>query len=480
MPKIYFQIDLYQSLLYSVAFNLDQFLLVLPVIYLARIKERIMKEMIPRSNSDNYCIKLQPKDKPLDIHDSQVKGLVLRVAPNGSKSWILRYHYKEGKEWKQRKTSLGSFRLSRSDATGLTVTAARTEAERIKNEVKHSGADPVADRRKRAIERATEKANLIDVRALFEKWAKIDLIKRKDKGAEALRMMEKDVLPFIGSFNVKEVSKRDILEIIDRLTERGVNRMAKVVFSLIRQMFRFAVMRDYLEVDPTALISKKSVGGANVERDRVLNEEEIIELSLKLPEANMTETSIIAIWITLATCCRIGELLKARWAHVDLGRGVWRIPPENSKNNREHIVFLSSFAIEQFKKIFEYTGASDWCFYSIRTKNCICSKTITKQVADRQRKENPYSNRSKSTQSLILSRGIWKPHDLRRTGATLMNSMGVLPEVAERCLNHTEENKVKRIYQRYGYEKEMKDAWKILGDKLNQLINKVNEKNIKN
>lgn len=438
-----------------------------------------MKEMIPRSNSDYYCQKLKPKDKPFDIHDSDVKGLVFRVAPNGSKSWILRYHYKEGNEWRQRKTSLGSFRLNRSDSTGLSVKAARTEAERIKHEVKHNGADPVADRRKRAIERAREKANLVDVRALFEKWAKIDLIKRKDMGAEARRMMEKDVLPFIGNFNVKAVSKSDILAIVDRLTERGVNRMAKVVFDLVRQMFRFAVMRDYVEIDPTALISKKSIGGANVERDRVLNEEEITELALKMPEANMAETSIIAIWIALATCCRIGELLKARWSHVALDRGLWRIPAENSKNKREHTVFLSSFAIGQFKKLCEINGGNEWCFYSIRTENCICSKTISKQVADRQREGNPHSGRSKNTKSLILSRGVWKPHDLRRTGATLMNSLGVIPEVAERCLNHTEENKIKRIYQRYGYEKEMKDAWEVLGGKLNQLINNVNEKIVK-
>lgn len=432
--------------------------------------------MIPRSNSDNYCLRLKPQDKPLDIHDSQVKGLVFRVAPNGSKSWILRYHYKEGNEWRQRKTSLGPFRLSRSDSTGLTVTAARTEAERIKNEVKHKGADPVADRRKRAIERAKEKANSADVRTLFEHWAKTDLINRNDKGAEARRMMEKDVLPFIGDFNVKEISKRDILAIVDRLIQRGVNRMTKVVFSLIRQMFRFAVVRDYLEVDPTGLVSKKNIGGANVERDRVLNEDEIIELALKLPQANMAETSIIAIWIALATCCRIGELLKSRWSHVDLERGVWRIPSENSKNDREHIVFLSSFARDQFKKLYEISGGNEWCFYSIRTESCICSKTITKQVADRQRCGKSYSNRSMQTDALLLSRGIWKPHDLRRTGATLMNALGVLPEVAERCLNHTEENKVKRIYQRYGYEAEMKQAWELLGQRLDDLINDENDK----
>jgi hypothetical protein len=60
-----------------------------------------------------------------------------------------------------------------------------------------------------------------------------------------------------------------------------------------------------------------------------------------------------------------------------------------------------------------------------------------------------------------------------------MNSLGVLPEVAERCLNHTEENKVKRIYQRYGYEKEMKDAWELLGKKLSELLKNANEKILK-
>ena len=41
--------------------------------------------------------------------------------------------------------------------------------------------------------------------------------------------------------------------------------------------------------------------------------------------------------------------------------------------------------------------------------------------------------------------------------------------MAERCLNHTEENKVKRIYQRHSYEKEMRTAWALLGDRLTVL-----------
>lgn len=52
-----------------------------------------------------------------------------------------------------------------------------------------------------------------------------------------------------------------------------------------------------------------------------------------------------------------------------------------------------------------------------------------------------------------------------------MTMLGVIPEVAEKCLNHVEENRVKLTYQRYAYVKEMKEAWQVLGDRLTTLLN---------
>ncbi|MNZ99082.1 Phage integrase family protein [compost metagenome] len=96
---------------------------------------------------------------------------------------------------------------------------------------------------------------------------------------------------------------------------------------------------------------------------------------------------------------------------------------------------------------------------------------MTKQLGDRQRQpeQGTMSRRSAKAQALLLPGGKWTPHDLRRTGATIMTALGVLPEVAERCLNHTEENKVKRTYQRHSYAAEMAAAWHLLGDRLNML-----------
>lgn len=310
------------------------------------------------------------------------------------------------------------------------------------------------------------------VKELFEHWAKVDLINRKDGGAEVRRMFEKDVLPFLGKMPVDEVKKGHITEVTDTMLARGVNRAAKIAFSLMRQMFRFAVDRDLIEYDPTASIRKAKIGGKDVERDRVLSEEEIRTLAKLTPEAGLLPSTEAAIWIALSTCCRIGELLSARWENIDLIKGNWHIPAEDSKNGKAHNVTLSPFAIQQFKRVKALSADSEWCYPNTKNRGPVCSKTVTKQLGDRQRsvEQGVMRNRSTKAQALLLKGGKWTPHDLRRTGATLMTALGVLPDVAERCLNHTDENKVKRTYQRHSYTKEMAEAWHKLGKHLEPLI----------
>ncbi|MCY1244520.1 hypothetical protein D9M72_576000 [compost metagenome] len=42
----------------------------------------------------------------------------------------------------------------------------------------------------------------------------------------------------------------------------------------------------------------------------------------------------LALWISLGTLCRIGELLQAEWKNVDLDRQTWFLPSENVKGTR--------------------------------------------------------------------------------------------------------------------------------------------------
>ena len=167
----------------------------------------------------------------------------------------------------------------------------------------------------------------------------------------------------------------------------------------------------------------------------------------------------------LSTCCRVGELSRAKWEEIDLERGEWFIPASNSKNSKKHIVFLSSFAKDHFEKLYAITGIGVWCLPSRDSKSHISPKSISKQIKDRIRKK-PLTNRTIATEKLLLSGGGWTPHDLRRTGATMMGELGVIGEVIERCLNHVEQNKLRRVYQRHELKAEQQEAWKLLGNRL--------------
>jgi integrase len=182
----------------------------------------------------------------------------------------------------------------------------------------------------------------------------------------------------------------------------------------------------------------------------------------------------------------VRELVLAEWTELDWDQGVWTIPREHTKNKREHTVCLSPFALSKFKVLRELRrddprdhsdtdtphdipAGDNYLFPNPANTGHLGVKSITKQILDRQRSV-PLKGRSKAINTLILSGGTWTPHDLRRTGATVMTSLGIAPETVERCLNHEEQNHVKRIYQRHGYVEEQKAAWIALGERLEVLL----------
>lgn len=398
-------------------------------------------------------------------------GLYLRITPAGSRIWVYRYKNPGGiTHW----LDLGIY-------PAKALAEARADAATLKLK-RREGIDPVEERQQeeKARQRAKAEADAallaiqsrLTVSDLFERWMTLEICNRSDGGAEMRRMFNKDVFPQIGKLAIEDVRKGHVAEIIDNIRLRGSGgRMAALALSGMRQMFRFAVERDLIDGDPTATIRKSRIHKPT-ERDRVLSADEIRLLVKKLPDAGMCESSQLALMAMLATCCRIGELTKAHLDHVNLASETWLIPAEHSKNKREHIVFLSPFAIEIFKKLQERSAllGSEWLMPASNKPGAVCSKSLSKQVGDRQRPgKMPMRGRSPLVDALVLPGGKWTPHDLRRTGATLMGELGVRPDVIERCLNHKEENRLIRIYQRHSYSDEMCAAWNLLGNHLESL-----------
>ncbi|MEK7346434.1 MAG: tyrosine-type recombinase/integrase [Pseudomonadota bacterium] len=411
---------------------------------------------------------------------------MVRATPDTKNPVSVDFQWRYKLNGKTRQVRLGSW-------PKMSLKALRDERDRLAVEVK-SGTDPVqrkateklkievdqVEARNKQLDRleviAQQQARLT-VRQLFKLWHDLALKQRGDGGAEAKRAFERDVFPLIGDLAVADVKKVHVQNIVDTMMARDVVRMTKRVLSDLRQMFGFALDRDYVEADPTARIKKAKIG-PDGERDRVLGEAELIDLLKKLPQSGLADTSQCALLIQMATITRIGETVGARWEHVDFERRQWVLP--ETKNGKSHQVWLSDFALRQFERLRAITGETPWCFPCSRydpaiekTNLPLDTKTVTKQVADRQREPGgQIAGRTKQIDALKLSGGQWRPHDLRRTGASAMAELGALPDVIEKCLNHTEENKMKRIYQRATYEGPMRDAWRLWGERLDLLSNK--------
>lgn len=424
---------------------------------------------------DVQCRNAQPRPSDYVLNDGG--NLYLRVRSNGSKDWLFIYQMKG----KRRRLGLGTY-PSRS------LSAARTAANQHREAIA-AGIDPADARDRRKLEdaariaaekaEAARLASRLTVEGLVNDWADDELKNRKDAGAETLRALRKDLLPLLGDRFADEIRRRDIMMVLDRIRRRGANRLANRTLKDIRQMFGWALVREIVEGDPTSRIEKKDVGGKEVERERVLSPAEIRALAAALPESGLSRPATAALWIMLSTCARVGELSRARWPDVDLDARTWRIPAENSKNGRPHLIHLSEFAVEHFTTMLERRirrereGAPAdslvWVFPARFTSIHVCPKTFQKQFSDRQRDDAPMSRRSAKTGTLKLPGGEWRAHDLRRTGATMMGDLGIRPDVIDRCLNHVDAKLVTRTYQRQELLPERAEAFRQLGERLDLL-----------
>jgi integrase len=278
---------------------------------------------------------------------------------------------------------------------------AKRDAQRIE-EREQIKATLVAEERRRA-----EDAS---VRELYDLWLR-DGVLRKDSNAALARSFEADVLPALGATPVRAVTEHDVRAVLRALVGRGVNRTAVEVHRNIKQMFRWAEKRQpwrrlLQDGNPAELVEIAKVVDPDYDlsniRSRVLNDDELRELRDRFDEMARNydaapdkrrairpveiETQA-ALWLCLATMCRIGELLMTEWRHVDFEVGTWFIPKENVKGSRgkkrDHFVYLSPFALRQFRALHARTGKTRWCFPGRDAANHVEVKSVSKQVGDR-------------------------------------------------------------------------------------------------
>lgn len=362
------------------------------------------------------------------------------------------------------------------------------------------------------VEAEKHKAALLSFKEMFEAWLS-NGVSREDGNAELRRTFGKDVLPEIGSRPIHTITDQDLLMVLRKIgRERGAGRTAQRMLTELRQLYRWAGKRQpwrgqLTDGNPAELVEPNQVVKEGYEdgvRKRVLSADELEELAYilqtmrvghdALPSGSRSDLprplkmeSELALWIALSTLCRIGELLKSRWEHVDLVKGEWFLPAQNTKTRVALLIYLSPFALRQFKNLKLLTGHTDWCFPArpggrVR-EGAPCAathvdlKSVSKQVGDRQvmfmNRTGPLPRR-RNDNALVLAQGRngeWTPHDLRRTGATMMQALGVPLDVIDRCQNHALPGpRIRRHYLHHEYADEKQVAWHRLGEALDSLL----------
>lgn len=346
-------------------------------------------------------------------------------------------------------------------------------------------------------------AERLTVKDMFEVWL-ADGVRRKENNKAIIQSFNKYIIPAIGSLEVRALDEKHLSNIYKSIVSNGKFATAFELSKDVKQMIAWCEKRKpwrslMVEGNPADLveIGKILPTGFTKVRKRVLSAEEIKRLSESFNDKTNIYTGALnkyeverplkkevqhAMWLCLSTLCRIGELLMSKWEHIDFEEKTWFIPAANTKSvvksqPSDHYVYLSDFALTQFTALKKLTGDSEWVFPARYNNGHVCVKSASKQIGDRQ---VMFKNRTKKNKcrvesnSLVVGDMEWTPHDLRTTGATMMQNLlglenGLL--LTELCLHHKVVTGSAKHYLFADYKNEMRAAWQKLGCKLEEVLN---------
>lgn len=367
-------------------------------------------------------------------------GLFLLVKPNGTKLW--RYKYRLGK-------AENLFAVGQYPETGLQQAR---ELHASARKLVERGIHPAAQKRADRLVAAKSAADTF--KAVAGEWVDEN---RATWTPYYLRQVETIldgyVFPEIGGLPVREVTAAQLLAIVKQVAKKGDSgKPAPTVAILIRQwcsaIFRYAASTLRADTDPAAAL-KGAIKRPPVKHKTALSKDDIHALLERIEAGTSTQEVKIALRLLLLTFVRPGELRNALWSEFDLDEGMWRIPPERMKMRREHVVPLSSQAVELLRKLREVNTQLPQLFPNARDPR----RTMSITTLNRSLERLGYS-------------GKFSAHGFRATASTLLNEMGYRPDVIERQLAHQERNSVRRSYNHAQYLPERKAMMQEWADML--------------
>lgn len=387
---------------------------------------------------------LKSRRKAYTLSDVQVPGLLVYVAPAradgspGAKSWWFRFYWKG----KRQTLTLGQY-------PDVAIGVAQEQAREARGLLER-GIDPrdAGLTRRRApspiaLPGEVSAANPHSVSALIDLFMERHVAPHRKRPEQVRWALDKYVLAEWSSRDARTIKPKDVRALLDGIVDRGSRVQANRVAAVLRQLFLFAVDREFVEATPVQLL--RPPGGKEKPRDRALTDKDLAAYLTDPYAATRYERLSHVITLLLLTAARRGELVSAKWRDVDLRARTWTVPKENSKNGREHVVPLSDWAVKEFVALKNAAGRSAWVLPGKDPKVHLDPKLLTRGVA--------------KCLGRFKKLGIeeFTLHDLRRTCRTGLGKLRVPPHVAEMVLNHAQSGIV-GVYDTYTYLDERREA----------------------
>ncbi|MDP3637839.1 MAG: tyrosine-type recombinase/integrase [Azonexus sp.] len=368
-------------------------------------------------------------------------GLTFTLSASGKASWVLRYRH----GGKAREKTLGGYpELSLAEARKLTM------ADRAKIQ---QGADVAAEKQK--VKR--DVASAWTFRNLAEDHLKKAEGRLAKTTLEGRRQQLRDyVFPLVGNRPARSIEPHELATIAERVMTKSSN-VARLVLVAIRAVYAHGVAKNAVDHDPCVSLRANAILGARPARRQRL---QLTDGELRVLLTSSSEMGVangLMVKILLATATRIGELVNARWEHVDFQRREWVIPPENSKNKKQFVIPLSDLACLWFVELKEISFGSAYVLPIRQKKKSFDDapmEPVTLNAAI-----NKFCKKVGEEQCRRFT-----PHDLRSTARSYFGALGVDFLIAERCLNHTL-SALAEIYDKHDYIDERRlalEKWSAL------------------
>ncbi len=380
---------------------------------------------------------IRPQEKRQEIPDGIQQGLYLVVQISGKKSWALRYRH----GGRPRKHTLGKY-------PALSLSDARKDAAGAL-ELISMGRDPTIEKKQDLQQHRSRDSLVENVLDLFiQRHVKVKT--KPSSASETTRLIEADIKPMWRGRTIGSVGKSDIIVIIDAATDRGAPYLANRLFAALRKFFNWCVERGLIQQSPMLGMRPPT---KEVARGRVLSNSEISHFLGACEQIGWPWGPLFEL--LLLTGQRRNELASAKWRefYLDDEAASWTIPAERTKNSNEHVVQLSPHVARILRNLYQTYHLSEFVF---STNGCTAVSGFSRAKA-RLDAMMQASIKMQGSDELLTG---WRLHDLRRTAASGMASLGHPVHVVEATLNHRSGtiSGIAAVYNRYDYAEEKRRA----------------------